>query len=146
MSAKSPLRAVVTRRFEAAASDVFDAWLKRDAIEQWMFGPAVADEEIVHLAIDPRVGGAFSYLIEREGEEVEILGRYLEVQRPGRLVFSWVVADEPSGSRVVVAISPDRSGCDLTLTQELHPARTDAIGPALHEWQRRLAALAAVVE
>lgn len=134
------------RRFEASAAVVFEAWLKRAQVEQWMFGPEIRDEEIVHLAIDPRVGGAFSYLLERDGEEVAIVGKYLEIVRPERLVFTWTVADESLGSRVLVGIASCENGCELSLTQELHPMRADERNGVEAEWARRLDSLARLVE
>ena len=46
MSTKRVIRAVVTRRFHAPADRVFDAWLNREMLGRWMFGPAIRDEEI----------------------------------------------------------------------------------------------------
>jgi len=51
-----------------------------------MFGPAIRDEEIVHLALAPKVGGSFSFLVTRNGEDIEHVGKYLEIVRPSRLV------------------------------------------------------------
>jgi uncharacterized protein YndB with AHSA1/START domain len=107
----------LARRFDAPAERVFDAWLTRSMIDQWMFGPAVRDEEIVRLSIDPRVGGAFSFVVDRQGEEIDHIGKYLEIERPRRLVFTWAVAGERTGSRVVIEIAPDAAGagtgCEL---------------------------------
>ena len=41
---------------------MFDAWLNPEMIGRWMFGPALRDEEIVRIALDARVGGAFSFV------------------------------------------------------------------------------------
>lgn len=145
MSARAAVRAVVTREYAVSAEQVFDAWLKRSMIEQWMFGPAVRDEEIIHLVMDPRVGGTFSFLVERDGENLEHLGKYLEIDRPRRLVFSWMVADEPVGSRVTVEIASGETGSEVTLTQELHPALANQIAAAEASWARMLEVLASVL-
>lgn len=122
MAAREAISAIVKRRFEASPEIVFDAWTKPDRLERWMFGPAVRKgEEIVHLSIDPRVGGAFSFLVQRGEVAVEHVGRYLEWERPRRLVFTWTTADAEVGSRVLIDIAPDGGGCELTLTQNLHP-------------------------
>ena len=84
MSTKQAIRAVVIRRFHAPAERVFDAWLNREMLGRWMFGPAVRDEEIIHLSLTPRVGGSFSFLVERGGEDIEHRGKYLEIDRPSR--------------------------------------------------------------
>jgi uncharacterized protein YndB with AHSA1/START domain len=145
MSTKQAIRAMVTRRFHATAESVFDAWLNREMLDQWMFGPAVRDEEIVHLALTPRVGGSFSFLVERDGEEVEYVGKYLEIARPQRLAFTWTVATESVGSRVLVDIVAGETGCELTLTQELHPSRAEQVGYTEVEWSNMLDALALVL-
>lgn len=142
MSATPPVRASVTRRFDAPPERVFDAWLKRQMLGQWMFGPAVRDEEIVHLALDPRVGGSFSVMVSRDDAEVEHLGRYLEIARPSRLVFTWVVAGERAGSRVLVDIAPTDTGCELRLVHELHASLAAQVGQTEAAWNRMFDALA----
>ena len=145
MSTREAIRAVVTRRFHASANRVFDAWLNREMIDQWMFGPAVRDEEIIHLSLTARVGGSFSFLVEREGEELEYVGKYLEISRPCRLVFTWTVATEPVGSRVIVEIEPGQTGCEVTLTHELHPSCAEQVGRTEETWSKMFDALAPVL-
>jgi uncharacterized protein YndB with AHSA1/START domain len=148
MSTRASANAQVSRRFDAPAERVFDAWLTRSMIDQWMFGPAVRDEEIVRLSIDPRVGGTFSFVVDRQGEEIDHIGRYLEIDRPRRLVFTWAVAGERTGSRVVIEIATDGSGagCELILTHEMHPDWADFVSRAEEAWAEMLEALAGVVE
>ncbi len=133
---------MVTRRFHANAERVFDAWMSREMLDQWLLGPAVRDEEIVHLALTPRVGGSFSFLVERDGEDIEYVGKYLEISRPRRLVFTWIVTTEEVGSRVLVEITPGETGCELTVTQELHPSRAEEVGRTEENWSKMLDALA----
>ena len=140
------VNAVVRRRIAAEAGRVWDAWLKPELIEQWMFGPAVRDEEIVHLAVDPRVGGAFSFMVERDGQTIEHLGKYLELERPRRLVFTWMIADSAVGSRVIVEIEDEGSACDVSVTHELHPTWADHVGQMEASWRQLLEGLARVTE
>ena len=79
----------VTRRFELPAGRLFDAWLDTGLLSQWMFGPNVRQEEIVRLSNDPREGGAFSFVVRRQANEVNHIGVYREISRPHRLVFTW---------------------------------------------------------
>lgn len=146
MAARSALRAVVRRSFAAPAERVFEAWLKPDLLERWMFGPDVREEEIVHLALERRVGGAFSFLVEREGEPVEHVGKYLEIVPPRRLVFTWMVADDTLGSRVTVEIAGESdSACELLLTQDLHPSWANHVQAIADSWTHMLGLLAQVV-
>lgn len=148
MSTKPAIRAVVTHRFHAPAERVFDAWLSRPMLGRWIVGPAVSDEEIVHLSVTPRVGGAFSFLVTRDddGSEVEYVGKYLEIARPHRLVFTWIKTDETVGSRVVVEVTSGETGCEITVTQELHPSRAEEIGRTEIAWSHRLETLALALE
>lgn len=113
----------VVQRFAAPPARVFDAWLDPVWIGKWMFGPALRDEEVLRIEVDPRVGGAFSFVVRRQGRELDHLGRYLEIDRPRRLVFTWGVdsAEAADRSRVEIDIAPLSAGCELTLVHHLHP-------------------------
>lgn len=123
--ARTALKSVlvsVTRRFEAPAELVFDTWLHPVAIGQWMFGPKLRDEEVLHIEIDPREGGKFSFLVRRQGAEVDHVGTFCEFVRPNRLVFTWGIAGVSVDESVVtVEITPHGKGCELTLTHTLAP-------------------------
>ncbi len=112
----------VTRRYAASAERVFDAWLDPALIGRFMFGPHLRDERIVRLEVDARVGGAFSFVVERQGHEIDHLGAYLELDRPRRLAFTWGVREHlPEMSHVTIDIAPLESGCELTLTHQMYP-------------------------
>lgn len=146
MNAESHAYARVTRRFDTSPERVFDAWLTPELIGRWMFGPAIRDEEIVKLTTDARVGGAFSYVVRRQGEEIDHIGEYREIDRPRRLVFTWAVAPDPiDSSRVVIDIEPLESGCALTLTHELAPEWADYTSRSEAAWTRMLDTLAAML-
>src|SRR5262245_50942378 len=72
----------VERRFKASPESVFDAWLKPELLEQWMFNPALRNEEVLRIAIDARVGGLFSFQIRRNDQNFHYIGKYLEIDRP----------------------------------------------------------------
>ena len=140
---RTPLQARVTRRFAATAERVFDAWLDRGLLARWMFGPSVRDEEVVRLSLDPRVGGRFSFVVRRQGQEIEHVGRYLEIGRPRRLVFTWAVAPSADEeSRVTVEITPLASGCELTLVHDVPPAFAEYLTLTAAGWTAMLEALA----
>lgn len=107
----------VRRRFAAPAERVFDAWLDPEMIGQWMFGPNLREEEIVSLTVDPQVGGRFSFLVRRQGKELDHVGKYLEIDRPRRLVFTWGIAGfSVDETDVTIEIVPLDAGCELKLT------------------------------
>jgi uncharacterized protein YndB with AHSA1/START domain len=136
----------VNRRFDVPSSRVFDAWLDPAMLAKWMFGPAVRDEEIVKLTLDPRPGGAFSFIVRREGREINHLGEYLEIERPSRLAFTWSTAQSlPDVSRVTIEIVSLGDGCELTLTHEMHPDWLDYVSRTEAGWAKMLDTLAAAL-
>lgn len=144
MADRPKIEVVVTRQFAAAAERVFDAWLDAAYLERWMFGPAVRDEEIVRLSIDGRVGGKFSFLVRRQGAEIDHVGTYLEIDRPRRLVFTWGIAGESvDESRVVIEITPRAAGCELTLTHEMDSKWADYKERTQAGWSKMLDLLVA---
>lgn len=140
----NPPKAVVKKRFDFSAERIFDAWLDPAMIGQWMFGPSVRDEEVVRLSVDARVGGAFSFVVRRKGEEIDHGGRYAEIRRPERLSFTWGIAgDFGEESAVYIDIKPLGKACELTLVHELHPNWADYARLTEAAWGRMLDVLAA---
>ena len=141
-----PVIVRVTRRIDASAERVFDAWLDPSLIGQWMFGPRLREEEIIHLKVDGQVGGKFSFLVRRQGHEIDHVGTYETLDRPQRLVFTWGIAgDSAEESRVIVAIVSLDSGCELTLTHEMHPKWAEYRDRTQAGWTRMTDTLAAVL-
>jgi uncharacterized protein YndB with AHSA1/START domain len=80
----------------------------------------------------------------RDGEDIEHVGEYLEIDRPRRLVFTFAVPKfSTENTRVTVDIVPLDTGCELTLTHEGvlpdYAARTES------GWGKILDALAATL-
>lgn len=142
MSITTPAVVRVSHPFAATPEQVFDAWLDPAKIGRFMFGPTVRDEEIVRLSLEARVGGTFSFVVRRQGQEVDHIGRYVEIDRPRRLVFTWAVApDAIDASRVIITIAPQGTGCELTLTHEMQPKWADFAPRVETGWRTILGAL-----
>lgn len=141
MRHETPVRASVTRRFKATPERVFDAWLDPSKIHGFMFGAHLRAEEVVHIDLDAHVGGAFSFVVRRQGQEFDHVGKYLEIDRPRRLVFTWGVVQDKSSSQVSIEIAPLEQGCELTLTHELDPAWADYVDRAKEGWAKMIDAL-----
>ena len=108
----------VSRWFDASPERVFDAWVTHDLVGKWMF----ADEEVVGIDLDARVGEMFSFRVRRQGEVIEHVGRYLEIERPVRLAFTWATdLGTPDPSRVSIDLVRLESGTDVTLIHQLQP-------------------------
>ncbi|SFJ21314.1 SRPBCC family protein [Planctomicrobium piriforme] len=134
----------VIQRIHASPGQTFNAWIDPQWLAKWMFGPAIREEEILHLNVDPRIDGAFSFLVRRGGQEIDHIGTYRVLDRPSRLVFTWSVAGTPGEpSLVMVDIPPHEfGGCDCILTHEV-PGEWADYAPRIEEsWRKMLAALA----
>jgi uncharacterized protein YndB with AHSA1/START domain len=117
MTAENPGTIVVTRRFDFPIERVFDAWLDPTRAGEFLF--ATPTGKMVRVQIDARVGGAFNFTDRRDGEDVEHVGTYLEIDRPRRLVFTFAVPKYSKlFTRVSIDLKPLSTGCELTLTQE----------------------------
>jgi uncharacterized protein YndB with AHSA1/START domain len=142
MSVQLPVTVQVQRIYAYAPERVFDAWLDPALLARWMFGAVVRDEEIVRLSNEARVGGRFSFVVRRQGVEIDHVGEYLEIDRPKRLVFTWGTADAlPDTSRVTIEIVPRASGCELTLTHEMDAKWADYAARTESGWRKILVAL-----
>lgn len=135
----------VTRRFEASAEAVFDAWLDPETAGRWLF--ATVDGEMVRVEIDPRVGGRYEIVEQRDGEEVLHTGVYEEIERPRRLAFTLQVPRySPNTDRVTVNVAPDGEASELSLTQTRSDDAPASAEQIERGWGKVLAALASTVE
>lgn len=138
----APPTAAATHRFAHPPERVFDAWLDPALVGRWMF----ASDEILHVRVDARVGGAFSFLVRRDGAEIDHVGTYREIDRPRRLAFTWGIAGEEGSDGVTVDVVPTDDGCEVTVRHRMHPDWADFAPRAADAWARMLAALAATLD
>ena len=108
----------VTHRFDASAERVYDAFLDPARASRFMF--ATPTGQIVRCEIDARVGGTFTIVDRRDGEDVVHTGNYIALERPRRIAFTFSVPKYSSdSSTVAIDIAPLQRGCELTLTHEM---------------------------
>jgi uncharacterized protein YndB with AHSA1/START domain len=144
LTADSTVVARVTHRFDASPERVFDAWLDPVQVRRW-FSPGLG--ELQRIETDPRVGGRFSFVDRRDGEDIDHIGEYLEIDRPNRLVFTWgIVGVGDDTSTVTIEITPLDTGCVLTLTHEMDARWADYVDRTIHGWTIMLEAMDDVVE
>ena len=141
MSTQTTATVRVKHRFTASAERVFDAWLDPAKARRFLF--ATPTGQMVRAEIDPRVGGLYTFTDRRDGEDVDHTGEYLEIDRPRRLVFTFMVPKYSSVvTRVSIDIVPLESGCELILTHE--GVLKEYEEGSTQGWSRILATLASI--
>jgi uncharacterized protein YndB with AHSA1/START domain len=130
-----PAAAVVRRVLPASPDVVYDEWLDADALTEWMCPyPARATK----IELDPRIGGHLRIDIDDGGLMFYVTGRYLNLDRPRRLVFTWkcsLWAPSDRDSVVTVTLEPqDDRHTLMTIHHALLPP--ELIGDHQRGWTR----------
>lgn len=134
----------VTHRFSASAERVYDAFLDPEKVRLFLF--ATPTGQNVRCELEPRVGGSFTIVDRRDGEDVEHLGTYLELERPKRIVFRFSAPKYGSdASTVTIEITALHHGCQLTLSQELAKEHEHLRRRVMGGWESILELAAACV-
>ena len=118
----SPISLRIQRVLAYPPERVFDAWTQAATLSRW-FAPSDDIASIVHV-LEPRVGGSYRIEMKRkDGTSHSVIGRYLEVKRPERLVFTWAWDDRPEDGQTLVTVEFAKSGggTALTLLHEKFP-------------------------
>jgi uncharacterized protein YndB with AHSA1/START domain len=94
----SELEILTTRVFDAPIGLVFDVLTKPEHVRHW-FAPF--DDTMTVCEIDLRVGGTYHMVfVTQDGTECSFRGRYLEIERPDRLVDTWLFEGWPDAEAV----------------------------------------------
>jgi uncharacterized protein YndB with AHSA1/START domain len=119
----------LVRVLPAPPEDVFDAWTNPKSIREWMC-PGAVSEAVATL--DVRINGRFTIVMKSPAGDLVHTGEYLAIDRPRRLVFTWVSsAVRDRTTQVTVDLEPHGRGATrLTLVHEDMP---DAEASASHE-------------
>ncbi len=118
---------VVRRRFTQKPEDVFSAFSTPEALESW-FSPS-AEIAMEVCAFDFRSDGRYRYkFILPDAEEISVSGRFVEIDRPRLLSFTWIW-DEPDihagiATLVTIDFRTAGDGTELVITH----ARLEAPG------------------
>jgi len=116
----APASIHVRRRIAASARVLFEAWLDPESIAAWMrpFDTVRTDAQS-----DPVVGGSYRIdMYQADGTVVEHVGKYVEIDPPRRLVFTWASpATQHGDSLVTIEFIESDGATEISLTQEQLP-------------------------
>lgn len=140
------IEARVTHRFRASAERVYDGWLDPATVRRWMAASLRQSGlagDIRTVEIDAREGGRFLFTDQRGDTEARHWGTYLELERPKRIVFTWIVDESGEADPSVVALDivAESEGCTVTLVHRMDAEWIDYIDRVATSWGRMLAAL-----
>jgi len=115
---------VVTRRFNGPAHILFEAWTKPELLKRW-WTPKSRGVSLFECESDVRVGGAYRYAFGRDPRDPEVFsGRYMEVDRPTRLVLTQVYERLPNAGEAVVTVTfEETEGTTLLTLRQLFPSK-----------------------
>jgi len=149
MAANAPAEkaeAKVVHRFKASAERVYESWLDPDTVRVWLRAALKASGlsgDLRTIEIDARVGGRFVFSDMREAGEARHWGTYLVLERPQRIVFTWITdeSEEADPSKVTILIERDGQGCVVTLSHEMDPQWAEYVSRTERGWGRMLQAI-----
>jgi uncharacterized protein YndB with AHSA1/START domain len=106
-------------RIDARPATVFAFFCEPELMLRW---------KGVEATLEPVPGGTYRVVMH---DRATVLGRYVEVEPPTRVVFTWGFAGDdalvaPGGSTVEVTLTPDGDG---TLVRVVHRGLTPASRP-----------------
>jgi uncharacterized protein YndB with AHSA1/START domain len=104
---------VLRRTFEASRERVFRAWITPGALEHWLRPRGMS---MTVRSLDARVGGSFCFDLENGNA---IVGTYLQMVPPKKLVFTWSGGAAQNWETVVTLDFLDRGAVtEVVLTHE----------------------------
>jgi len=132
--------ALVRRALSVPPERVFAAFADPRLVAGWL-RPS-PDIKLTVLDFDFRVGGAYRFAYDvPTGERMVVGGVYSEIERPSRIVFSWLIEppDEHAGieSEVTVMLHAIGSGTELVIRHQKF-GRADADLRHTQGWQGAL--------
>ena len=130
---------VLRRTFTASRQRVFRAWITPRALEHWLRPRGMS---MTVRWLDARVGGSFHFDLEDGGC---MIGTYLQIVPPEKLVFTWSVGAAPGQETVVTLDFLDQGAVtEVVLTHE-HLGTPERRALAEGGWPSLLDALASVL-
>lgn len=105
----------MTRVFNAPARVLFDVWTKPEHVRKWY---GVRQTTVTVCDIDLRVGGAWRWVVTRNGMDIAFSGVFREIDPPRRLQRTEVFEAMP-GAESLVTLAFDEKDGQTTLTMNM---------------------------
>lgn len=122
MQGQPATQLTVRREISASAEELFDAFLDAESLGEFM---RPGSERQSDVTVDPRVGGKFMINMHVNDTVIPHWGEYREIDRPRKLVFTWISKNTNEQESVVTiqfhALAGSKSRTEVVLTQALLP-------------------------
>lgn len=99
----------MTRLFNAPIALVFEAMSKPEHIRQW-WGGLGEGYSVPVCEVDFRVGGKWRFVNRHPHGDAEFYGEYLEIDAPGRVVYTEIFAPFPDAPSTVTSLLTAEGG------------------------------------
>lgn len=118
---KSDRELVVTRRFNAPARIVFEAWSTPELFLRWWI-PKSSGVSLVASQMDIRTGGGYRLTFNHPAmpQPMTFFGTYIEVTPPSRMV--WTNEESADGATTTVTFA-EKDGRTLVVLTDLYPSK-----------------------
>jgi uncharacterized protein YndB with AHSA1/START domain len=106
----------VNKIIHAPIEKVFDAWLNPKLLSLFMTPmPGMPESDVEN---DAREGGSFTIIMHVGDDKLPHTGKYLEINSPNKLVFSWASHRSVDDSTVTLTFTKiDDNKTNISLTQ-----------------------------
>jgi uncharacterized protein YndB with AHSA1/START domain len=111
---------MVTRAIPAPVADVFEVWMN----PQSPGGPWFGAERVI---LNPVVDGLFYLAVKHEGRTWPHYGRFVRIERPHRVEYTWV-SEGTQGVESVVAVTFEPRGDQTEVTLRHSGVPDDEMG------------------
>lgn len=139
--------ATVEIEIQSTPEKIFQAWVEPELLARWMFGPSVREESIIHLNSDPRPGGLFSFLVLRNGIEIDHVGKYRILEVPTKLQFTWGIEQISDNDSIVTIEIYDKGLSSLVkLQHEMQPEWAEYLDRTRQAWEQMINILKTTLE
>ena len=107
----------INKIIHAPIEKVFDAWLNPKMLSKFMMPmPGMPEPDVKN---DARKGGKFTIIMHVGDDNLPHNGEYLTINRPNKLVFTWVSDNSVDNSRVTLNFTKiDDNKTNISLSQD----------------------------